>query len=164
MLPHLNFPGATRRLDRELYLNIIGRAGRVNVSVEGLVFILNSDAKTLKDVVRSSLWRNTTSDRIRGRLGEVDTTLRDMSDWTAYYDVQSQVMGWLGDGGSYIEDQAQVLARSSLSWHQASTPRDRASVVNLFADALEDLKDRGYALAASPYRLTRRGVPPGLRA
>jgi superfamily II DNA/RNA helicase len=157
VLPHLNFPGAARRLDRDLYLNIIGRAGRVNVSVEGLVFILNSDAATLKDVVRSSLWRNTTADRIRGRLGEVDTTLRDMEDWTAYYDVQSQVMGWLGDGSSYVEDQAQQLATTSLSWHQAATPRDREVVVGLIADALDDLRDRGYALAASPYRLTTRG-------
>jgi replicative superfamily II helicase len=28
VLPHLNFPGATGRLDRDLYQNIIGRAGR----------------------------------------------------------------------------------------------------------------------------------------
>jgi hypothetical protein len=157
VIPHLNFPGPSRRLDRDLYQNVIGRAGRANVSVEGLVFILDSDAPTLKNVVRSSLWRNTTADRIRGQLGDVGTTLSGMDDWTAYFDVQSQVMGWLGDGASYVDDQAQALAATTLSWQQATTPRDRAAVTGLFADALGDLEARGYALAASPYRLTARG-------
>jgi hypothetical protein len=157
IIPHLNFPGATRRLDRDLYQNIIGRAGRTNVSVEGLVFILDSSAPTLANVVRSSLWRNTTADRIRGRLGEIKTTLHGMDDWTSYYDVQSQVMGWLGDGTSHVEDQAQVFGAATLSWQQATTPRDRAAITDLFADALGDLEARGYAQAASPYRLTARG-------
>ena len=156
VLPHLNFPGPSRRLERDLYLNIIGRAGRANVSVEGLVFILDSDAATLKQVVRASLWSNTTADRIRGRLSEVDTTLGSIDSWTAYYDVQSQVMGWLGDGGSYVDDQARVLAGSTLSWLQG-TPRERRSVTEVFTDALDDLEARGYALAASPYQLTSRG-------
>ena len=76
VIPHLNFPGPSRRLDRDLYQNIIGRAGRANVSVEGLVFILDSDARTLTNVVRSSLWRNTTADRVRGRQGDVSADAR----------------------------------------------------------------------------------------
>ena len=156
VLPHLTFPGTSRRLERDLYLNIVGRAGRANVSVEGLVFVLDSDATTLRQVVRASLWRNTTADRIRGRLSEVDTTLRNVDEWTAYYDVQSQVMGWLGDGNSYVENQAEALATSTLSWQQG-TARERQSVISLFTDTLSDLEDRGYALAASPYQLTTRG-------
>jgi len=157
VLPHLNFPGPTRRLDRELYQNIVGRAGRANVSVEGLVFILDSNAATLHNVVRSSLWRSRTADRIHGRLGEVGTNPHSVEDWAAYYDVQSQVMGWLGDGDSYVDDQAQALAENTLSWQQATTRSERAAVTGLFSDALADLEDRGYALAASPYRLTERG-------
>jgi hypothetical protein len=107
--------------------------------------------------VRASLWRNTTADRIRGRLAEVDTTLRSMQDWTAYYDVQSQVMAWLGDGSSYVDHQAHALATTTLSWQWASTSRDRVAVTDLFVDALDDLQQRGYALAASPYQLTSRG-------
>ena len=156
VIPHLNFPGPSRRLERDLYLNIIGRAGRANVSVEGMVFILDSDAATLSNVVRASLWSNTTADRIRGRLGEVNATLRSVEDWTSYYEVQSQVMGWLGDGNSYVDDQAQALAESTLSWQQGFR-RERASITALFTDALEDLEARGYALAASPYQLTARG-------
>lgn len=156
VLPHLNFPGPSRRLERDLYLNIIGRAGRANVAVEGLVFVLDSDAVTLRQIVRASLWRDTTADRIRGRLDEVDTTLRNIESWTAYYDVQSQVMGWLGDGGSYVDDQARTLARQTLTWAQGGR-RERQAVTNLFEDALEDLEGRGYAVAASPYQLTSRG-------
>ena len=51
---------------------------------------------------------------IRGRLGEIDTTVRSIDDLTAYYEVQSQVMGWLGDGNSYVDDQAQVFAERVL--------------------------------------------------
>jgi hypothetical protein len=156
VIPHLNFPGPSRRLERDLYQNIIGRAGRANVSVEGIVFILDSDAATLNNIVRASLWSNTTADRIRGRLGEVDTTIRNIEDLTAYYEVQSQVMGWLGDGNSYVEDQAQAFAESTLSWQQGFK-RERESVIALFTDAMEDLEARGYALAASPYQLTARG-------
>jgi hypothetical protein len=156
VIPHLTFPGASRRLERDLYLNIIGRAGRANVSVEGLVFVLDSNAVTLRQVVKASLWSNTTADRIRGRLSEVDTTLRNAEEWTSYYDVQSQVMGWLGDGNSYVENQAEALAADTLSW-QHGTVQERQAVVHLFQDALGDLEQRGYALAASPYQLTTRG-------
>jgi superfamily II DNA/RNA helicase len=156
VIPHLTFPGASRRLERDLYLNIIGRAGRANVSVEGLVFVLDSDAVTLRQVIKASLWSTTTADRIRGRLSDVDTTLRNAEEWTSYYDVQSQVMGWLGDGNSYVENQAEALAENTLSWRYG-TLQERRAVVNLFEDALSDLEQRGYALAASPYQLTTRG-------
>lgn len=156
VLPHLNFPGRSRRLERDLYLNIVGRAGRANVSVEGLVFILDSDAATLKNVVRASLWSNTTADRIRSRLSEVGTTLASIEDWDAYYYIQSQVMGWLGDGASYTDDQAQQLGSSTLGWHEG-TVGDRQLISHLITDTLEDLEARGYALAASPYQLTSLG-------
>ena len=66
------------------------------------------------------------------------------------------MMGWLGDGNSYVDDQAQVFAESTLSWQQGFR-RERESITALFEDALEDLEAHGYALAASPYRLTARG-------
>lgn len=156
VIPHLNFPGSSGRLDRELYLNIIGRAGRANVSVEGLVFLLNSNARTLRQVIRTSLWGTTTADRVRGRLGEVGITSRNIEEWTAYNDAQSQIMGWLGDGDSYVEDQALNFVAKTLSWQQASGP-ERVGIKSLVTDALDDLETRGYAHAASPYRLTARG-------
>jgi len=159
VIPHLNFPGPTRRLERDLYLNIVGRAGRANVSVEGMVFILNSDAATLKSVVRGSLWSNALQDRVRGRLSDAVVPIRDFDSLNLFFDIQSQVMGWLGDGSSYIEDQAEHLASRTLSWLQGnSTERDRIS--NTLEAALADLEARDFAVAASPYRLT----PTGMRA
>lgn len=156
VLPHLNFQGGSGRLDRDLYMNIIGRAGRANVYVEGVVFILDSDARTLKNVVRSSLWSNTTQDRIRGRLGAIGTTLRSINDWSNYNDAQSQIMGWLGDGDSYVEDQAAAFASKTFSWQEGSGP-ERERVVTLIDDSLVHLEESGYALAASPFQLTDRG-------
>lgn len=157
VIPHLNFPGESGRLDRDLYLNIIGRAGRATVSVEGMVFVLDSDARTLAGVVRGSLWSDATRDRIRGRVPDVSTTLSSIDDWTNYNEVQSQVMGWLGDGSSDVENQAESLASGTFSW-AAGDRTDKRRVVALIDDALHDLEAQGMALAASPYRLTSRGV------
>lgn len=156
VIPNLNFPGTSRRLERDLYLNIVGRAGRANVSVEGLVFILGSEAVTLRDHVRASLWSSTMQDRVRGRLGEVGTRLSDAAQWSAYLDVQSQVMGWLGDGESYVDDQAKALAQQTFTYAAGSASK-RSSVVELIGDTLQDLEDRGLAVAGSPWRLTERG-------
>jgi hypothetical protein len=70
VIPHLNFPGTSGRLERDLYLNVIGRAGRANVTVEGMVFVLDSDARTLSSVVRGSLWSDTQRDRVQSQLAE----------------------------------------------------------------------------------------------
>lgn len=155
VIPHLNFP-PTRTLERDLYLNIIGRAGRANVAVEGMVFILNSDAPTLRDVVRGSLWANVQRDRVRGRLADAVLPIRDFESLNLFFDIQSQVMGWLGDGDSYIEGQPEHLARRTLSWLQGdSTERERIEAT--LSASLSDLEDRGFALAASPYQLTPAG-------
>jgi hypothetical protein len=157
VIPHLNFPGQSGRLDRDLYLNIIGRAGRATVSVEGMVFLLDSSAPTLRQLVRGSLWSNTTADRIRGHLTDAGTSVSTIEEWSNYNDVQSQVMGWLGDGDSYVDDQAGTLAAATFTW-QFGDAFDRSRVTEVMVDALQDLEDHGLALAASPYRLTERGL------
>jgi hypothetical protein len=143
-------------LDRDLYLNIIGRAGRANVSVEGLVFILDSEAPTLRGLVRGTLWASASSDSVKGRLGEIPSTSTTTENWAAFRDAQSQLLGWLGDGDSYVDDQASYLAQKTLSWH-AGSDDERSSIRNLFEMALRDLENNGFALAGSPYQLTSRG-------
>jgi hypothetical protein len=156
VIPHLNFPGRSGRLERDLYLNIIGRAGRANVSVEGIVFILNSSAQTLNNLVRSSLWSTAARDRVRGQLSEATPDPGNIDGWREYQEVQSQVMGWLGDGDSYVDDQAERLASLTFSFHSGDR-KDRHAVTSVIARALTDLEDGGYALAASPFQLTERG-------
>jgi len=156
VIPHLNFAGGSRRLERDLYLNIIGRAGRANVAMEGLVIVLDSKAPTLNNVIRASLWADTQADRVQGRLKDVSTEISSTEDLNAYQDVQSQVLAWLDEGGGGLPDQAQRLGGRTLS-HVSGGRRDRRAVQTLLEDALEDLEDRGLAIAASPLRLTRLG-------
>ncbi|MFB1298614.1 DEAD/DEAH box helicase [Mycobacterium sp. pW049] len=156
VIPHLNFPGHTRKLERDLYLNIIGRAGRANVSVEGIVFILNSKADTLRDLVRTSLWSTSAQDRVRGQLPAISAQPRDLDSWREFQELQSQLMGWLGDGSSYIDDQADTFSQMTFSYHSGSR-LDRSLVKSAVSDALAALETDGYALAASPFQLTERG-------
>ncbi len=156
VIPHLNFPGSSRQLERDLYLNIIGRAGRANVSVEGIVFVLESGARTLQHVVRASLWSTVMRDRVQGRLADIAPSPETMDAWGAYQEMQSQVMAWLGDADNYVDEQAGLLASKTFTF-ESGVSRDKRAVVGLFTQALEDLESQGYALAASPYRLTARG-------
>ena len=155
VLPHLNFQGDTNRLERDLYLNIVGRAGRANVSMEGVVFVLNSDAATLRSLVHGTLWSSEAEEPVTGRLSDISGhpgsgSLED------FYAFQSQVMGWLGDGLSYVDNQASELASSTFTW-RAGSESSKARITSSIAVGLSDLEQRGYALAASPYRLTDRG-------
>jgi hypothetical protein len=157
VIPHLTFAGRSGRLERDLYLNIVGRAGRANVSVEGIVFILDSDARTLKNHVRGNLWSITARDRVRGQVNLTTSQPTDVDSWREYQEVKSQVMGWLGDGDSYVDGQAQRLAEQTFSY-QSGDRRDQRAVVGVIADALSDLEQEGYAFAASPFQLTERGA------
>jgi len=161
IIPHLNFAGRTGRLERDLYLNIVGRAGRANVAMEGMVVVLNSAARTLSDLVRSSLWSDITSDRIRGRLADVSPAAETLEDWNAYHDLQTQVLAWLSEGGSQVDNQARRLAERTLSWRE-DVGTDRAVIVHTIDDALRDLERRGLAMAASPYQATSLGKRVGL--
>lgn len=157
VLPHLNFSsGSSRKLDRDLYLNIIGRAGRANVAVEGIVVLLNSTAPTLSSHIQSSLWADTQRDRIRGRLQEVSGSVSTVEEMTAYQDVQSQVLAWLGEGGSGIDRQSESIMECSLTGATGNI-RERSNVVSLFDQCLVELEEKGLARSASPYRLTDTG-------
>ena len=156
VIPHLNFPGSSGQLDRDLYLNIIGRAGRANVSVEGMVFVLASEAPTLRSLIRD-LWSTTHRDQVRGTLENVTSRPVGMDDYAGYLELQSQVLAWLGERDSYTANQAESFAAKTLTW-SAGRFRVKRQLVGLIDDALHDLGRRGYALAASPYRLTERGA------
>lgn len=156
VVPHLNFPGRSRRLEKDLYLNLIGRAGRASVSVEGMSFVLESDARTLKGHVREVLWSDQT-DSVSSVLESLPgNKISDVDDWEYFFDVQNQVLGWLGDGASYVPEQATSLARLTFGAFEGNAA-DEARIVSLFDLALSDLEDREFAVAASPYRLTESG-------
>lgn len=76
---------------RETYTLIIGRAGRANVAVEGIVIVLNSDARTLKDIVHGSLWTDVQRDRVQGQLSQVSPTIGSVEELTAYQEVAVRV-------------------------------------------------------------------------
>jgi hypothetical protein len=159
VLPHLNFSSTSGRLDRDLYLNIIGRAGRANVAVEGMVFILDSDARTLRNLVEGNLWVDAAQDRVTGRLYDIAARSQSANDlwlWQGYLQIQSQVMAWLGEGRSYVDDQAEALASLTLSWADGGEYRKRR-ITELIDASIRDLEERGLAVAGSPYQLTPFG-------
>jgi len=156
VIPHLNFPGPSRRLERDLYLNIIGRAGRASAAVEGMVFVLDSDAKTLRNVVRSSLWSDATRDRVQSQIVNSARGLNSFDKLSYYFDLQSQVLGWLGDGNSYVDQQALALASKTFAWHQEDESGGR-KVLQQFQAVLSDLEQRQYIVAGSPFQLTANG-------
>jgi hypothetical protein len=157
VIPHLTFPGESKQLERDLYLNIIGRAGRANVAVEGMVFILDSDAKMFQNHVRGSLWATSARDFLRGRLATVGRNIQDVDRWNDFTDIENQVMAWLADPASYVENQASVFAEQTFTYSQGNRSEKQA-VVELFGVVLNRLERDQYALAASPYRLTERGA------
>ncbi|WP_237310536.1 hypothetical protein [Streptomyces sp. AMCC400023] len=155
VLPHMNFHGEP--LSRDLYLNIIGRAGRAGVSIEGLVFILDSNARTLANVVETQLWSARVGRNIEGTLSRIPRRKVTPREWMSFYEVQSQVLSWLGEGNSYTEEQASYLASQTLSWNN-SRASDVQRVTELLQLAMEDLEARGFAVSGSPYRLTEPGA------
>ena len=156
VIPHLNFQSSTRKLERDLYLNIIGRAGRVNVAMEGIVFILDSAANTLREHISQSLWTTAAVGRVRGQLVSITATPRTPEESSWYGEFESQILGWLGDGNSYHDDQAVELAAGTYT-HHSGNPSDRRYVESLTQTVFESLEQRGFAVAGSPYRLTERG-------
>lgn len=165
ILPHLNFQGTSGRLERDLYLNIIGRAGRANVAVEGLVFIL--DSEKMKNVVRPSLWSDTQRDRVRSVLPSMSHVPANVGDYSTYRELQGQLLGWLAEGGGSLtsadggkvatvdEQLREMLSRTLVA--RTGDREDLRNVHTLFSEALSELAREGLVKAASPYQLTPSG-------
>jgi replicative superfamily II helicase len=154
IIPHLGFQSAARKLERDLYLNIIGRAGRANVAIEGVVFLIDSDAVTLRSVV-NELWATRGRHPIVGQLPWVPASASSFEELAAKRDVTDQVLTWLGEGFSGVEQQAERMARKSLSFRRS--PAAGRRVTELFEESLEELEARGLARAASPFEVTELG-------
>lgn len=154
IIPHLNF-GGSDEISAELYRNIAGRAGRAGVAHEGIVVIVGSPAPRLQRHVTQTLWTNSPI-RLLGQLGELSETARTLRGFASYRDVEGQVLAWIGEQGSEVEDQAETLARSTLSWETTRADR-RPAVVNTIGRILASLEQRELVVANSPYRLTRTG-------
>ncbi len=156
IIPHLNFESPSRKLEKDLYLNILGRAGRAGVAVEGTVIALDSDSPTLRGYVIGYLWNDAQKVRIKGRLDSVRQNPANLNALKTLTDVQGQILAWLGDEGSYEEDQVSTIAKESLSW-QTGDDSERRRIPPLLQNLLDDLREAGLAEAASPYRLTEVG-------
>jgi hypothetical protein len=155
VIPHLNFQSESGRLDKSLYLNIVGRAGRAGVAMEGIVIVIDSDARTFRGYVRNVLWNESESVDLTSRLPNALATRNTFAGSRTDRDLESQVLAWLGEPGSYGERQALGLAGSTLAGFNDLEAEELSAPL---ASLLEELEDQGFALAASPYRLTGLGV------
>lgn len=157
ILPHLNFSGEGRKLDRSLYQNIVGRAGRIDTAIEGVVIILGSSSKSLAGYVENSLWSIAAPHTLTSHLDQIMSKPVDMDDYRAKRDARNQIIAWLGDEGSYQERQPQALLDQTLA--KLTLPRRRTEALEaFFASTFEELESNGIAIAASPYRLTEQGL------
>jgi hypothetical protein len=156
VIPHLSFQGVTGRLERDLYLNLVGRAGRANVAVEGFVIILDSDAPTLRNHVRRSLWSDMQPDPVRGLLDRLNIAGRSLESVGVLRDLLQQLLAWLGEGGDAVENQAATLAARTFTW-ATGTRQQRRDIVATIDRALHYLEGQGLIAAGSPYRLTASG-------
>ena len=157
IIPHLNFAGPTGKLEKDLYQNIVGRAGRATVAIEGLVFVIGSDSITLRNHVQDVLWDTRRPVAVQGQL--LPTALQSSNsedDHRTNREIQSQILAWLGDSNSYVEAQAAHFARQTFSWW-VSPSRTRDQIENMFDTVIQDLEEDGLAEAASPYVLTPLG-------
>jgi hypothetical protein len=155
ILPHLNFQ--PRRLEKDLYLNIIGRVGRANVGIEGVVVVLDSDSPTLSGYVQRVLWSEGSPLRVAGLLGRSTATASSLSGRSEYRDVQSQLLAWLDEAGTELEDQPAALASRTFTWATQQTDRQRNELTAFISNSLAELESDGLIVAASPYRLTPLG-------
>ena len=157
IVPHLSFQGITGRIERDLYLNLVGRAGRAGVAVEGFIVLLDSDAPTLRNHVRASLWSDTQADRVQGLLDRLGIAGQSLESAGVLRDVLQQLLAWLGESGADIDDQALALAAQTFTW-ATGTPQQQGQVVATIGRMFQYLEGQGLIVANSPYRLTDSGA------
>lgn len=155
IIPHLNFQSDSGHLDKSLYLNIVGRAGRAGVAMEGIVVVLDSDARTLQGYVTGTLWNDDETVELSSRLPAAFATRSGFAGRDSERDISSQVLAWLGEPGSYADDQSLSLASQTFA---GLNYLDAEELAEPIADVLEELQERGLAIAASPFRLTNLGL------
>jgi helicase len=156
IIPHLNFGGQSARLDRELYQNIVGRAGRVNASIEGIVIVLGSNSPSFRNFVEDELWAQTGRRTLVGQLPAALSLDSRLEDYRVQREVRSQVLAWVGDPGSYSDDQARTLAAKTFSW-RTTTHRQRETLEAGVHNVLLSLVESGLAEVGSPFQLTELG-------
>jgi hypothetical protein len=101
------------------------------------------------------LWR-TESRAITGQLKTALIPTESLQNYRVHREARSQVLAWLGDEGTYFEEQAHELASSTLTFLTASAVERRSLESNIEA-LFADFESKGLAEAASPYRLTALG-------
>jgi replicative superfamily II helicase len=155
VIPHLNFQGRTNRLEKDLYFNILGRAGRASVSAEGYVIILDSESATLRDHVQEVLWNPEERVWVKGQLPFIPPVQRTLEQRGEYRELLSQVLAWIGEHEE-TEDPSNSIANASFS-SVTSSVRDRDRMKRLLAHSINVLEEDQLIEAASPYRLTPLG-------
>ncbi len=156
IIPHLNFGGSGSRLGKDLYQNIVGRAGRANVAVEGFIIVLDSESKSLRNYVENVLWSDDYPVQISSQLLSTLQPPRNLEQNRSQREFRSQIVAWLGDPNSYREDQSRALANETFAWSAGATWEKESLEVGI-AQTFRDFEDSHLAMAASPYQLTPLG-------
>jgi hypothetical protein len=142
-------------MPKDLYLNIVGRAGRAGYYSEGFIVVVDSDASA--SYIRNTLWEDRVQIVVSGQLGLVALKPKDAEDYADVWEIESQLLGALGDGVDFIvDDQVSSLVRSSFTG-QTTVPAIARRVEEFIERRLDLAEGLGLAAAASPLQLTPSG-------
>jgi hypothetical protein len=142
-------------IPKDLYLNIVGRAGRAGFASEGCVVTVESEASSR--YLRRELWNDRIQIAVAGQLGVVARSPRTVDDFQQVWEADSQLLGLLGDRATGdIKTESEQLARESFTG-RTRVPAVRHAVERFFERRLENIVEHGLARAASPIQLTSAG-------
>lgn len=79
-----------------------------------------------------------------------------MEEWNDYAGVESQLLAWLADPSSYVENQALEFSQRTFSYSQGSNSEKR-QVQAVIEGILQQLERGGYAVVGSPLTATPVG-------
>jgi hypothetical protein len=156
VVPHLYFEGAP--MDRALFQNIAGRAGRAFVSTRGIVvFMQPGQPAGLEHLFTELIGQALQPTNIRSSLPHLTRRPVRPSDWRMQWRYQSQVLGMVGDK-TFGDNQAAGFMNSTFGRLTASPAvmRTLQRKTSVLLNALTE-NEPPFAVAASPYRLTPFG-------
>jgi len=145
-------------MDRALFQNIAGRAGRAFVSTRGVVVFMEPGKHSgLEHLFNELIGQALQPTRIQSTLPHLTRRPIRPSDWRMQWRYQSQVLGMVGDQ-TYGDNQAAGFMNSTFGRLTSSTSvmRTLQRKTSAFLEALTE-NQPPLAVAASPYRLTPFG-------
>ena len=160
IIPHV-YLADQQLMSTALLQNVIGRAGRADVSITGTAVVLEAGT-AVSAYAESALLKNIgRRHAVRSNLSALKTDPKSHEDWDHYLRLQAQLMGLLLDE-TLEDEQASEFSKACFA-AIAGQVRPQA-LQGAFTSILDQMltADPPMATRASPYRLTEYGKVAGI--